>query len=134
MKIECIASNNCQLPREYYSIGYTSKTRFDITLGFRYTVYAMCIWQKILMYLICDDYDLPNWYPAIIFEVDDKKIPTHWQFNYFNNGESIEAIWGYPQIVEQKAHYSSLIERDQDALTVFFNAKAEIDSEMEWMK
>lgn len=91
----------------------------------------MCIWQKILMYLICDDSDLPSWYPAIIFEVDDRRIPTHWQFNYFNNSESIEAIWGYPQIVEQKAHYSGLIERDHNTIAVFFNAKAEIDSEIE---
>lgn len=82
MKVKCVASNGSHLNREYYSIGYTSESVFDVSIGSSYTTYAMCVWNGILMYLICDEYNLPNWYPAAIFEIEENTLSPDWKFTY----------------------------------------------------
>lgn len=131
MKVECIHTNGSRLPQEYYLIGYTEVSEYDTTTGSEYTVYAVAVWKHCLMYLICDDFNLPNWYPAASFKIIQKEIPTIWQFMYFNNSEDMEMIIGYPEIVKDREHYVALTKREPSALSIFTKAKSKIDAELE---
>ena len=127
MQIECILTNSLGLPEEYYSLGYTKKSQFDTTLTTQYSVYAVAVMEHCIMYLICDNFNVPNWYPAAGFKLIQKEIPSIWKFMYFNDDDYFSMIMGYPEIVEIREHYINLIERDLEALEIFNQAKLEID-------
>jgi hypothetical protein len=128
MIVKCVTSNPADLSEEHYSIGYTIETRFDVSAENEYVVYAMCIWENVLMYLIYDDCNLPNWYPIALFSVINGSLPSEWKFTY-KPGKYAEITWGYAEVNEQENHYTNLIERDKKALDIFFAAKFQIDGE-----
>lgn len=131
MKVQCLYTDGSHLSQEYYLIGYTKQSKFDTTAGSEYSVYAVSVWNRCLMYLICDDFNVPNWYPAGSFKVVQKRIPKTWQFMYFNNDEYMDMIMGYPKIVEDREHYVALVEREPNALSIFNEVKLEVDAELE---
>ncbi len=75
----------------------------------------------------------PNWYPAGWFTLVENSIPSSWIFGYNNQPESHQAwaIWGYPELVTQPTHIASLIEREEQAILIFFERAGEIDCEQD---
>lgn len=69
MKIKYVFFNDYRFSEEHYAVGFSNETKFDITPNSEYEVYGMCIWRKMLMYLLCDDYNLPCFYPSELFQV-----------------------------------------------------------------
>lgn len=133
MKVRCVFKQESKVPDDLLALGYTPNSVFDITFDRVYTVYAMCIWQGMLHYLILDDEDPgPDWYPWRVFEVVDSRLPCSWQFGFIGGtAESpLQPIWGYGDLVlDRGKHYVDLIEREPQALGVFADRQNEIDSE-----
>ncbi|WP_107670452.1 hypothetical protein [Cyanothece sp. BG0011] len=125
MKIKYIFFDDYRFSEEHYAVGFSNETKFDITPNYEYEVYGMCIWRKILMYLLCDDYNLPCFYPSELFKVVQYELPTYWKFTTYDNDEySAKAIWGYPELVDDDNHYIALQERDKAALKIFLDMKS----------
>lgn len=127
MKVICEFSNGQNLSEEYWEIGFSKKTIFDVNIGSEYLVYGISLWRKQFFYLICDEYNLPNWYPAEIFKVVDNRISKNWKFKLseFYDEYSVEALIGYPELIDIENHYAELIERDSEALKIFANLMVE---------
>lgn len=127
MKIQCKSSDGKKLSNKCQELGFTVNSDFDITLDREYVVYGVCIWRNVILYLISDDIDNPNWYPAELFSVIDSKISDGWSFTTYDDGEyDVEATLGYPQLLD-KSHYVKLIERESEALKIFFQEKSRMD-------
>lgn len=128
MKVECININGELLSDDYRIAGFTKQTIFDVNLSSEYVIYGVCIWRKLVLFLVVDETSKPNWYPAGLFKVVDTQFPSSWQFTRYNNKDErhVEAILGYPELLE-KDHYIGLIEREEDALKIFYKRKFDID-------
>jgi hypothetical protein len=130
MKLKCICDNGENLLEGHHSIGFTSNSVFDIALNIEYIAYGACVWRGLVLYLIHDNTDNPNWYPAELFEVIDNQLSIYWKFITYNKDEySVKAILGYPELLEEN-HYNGIIERIPNELEIFYEAKAYIDSEI----
>lgn len=112
-----------KLSQECREVGFSEETSFDVSLDIEYVVYGISFWRKIIFYLICDDYKLPNWYPSEIFKIVNNDIPNNWKFVTKENSNeySVKALLGYPELIEIEEHYAGLIERDKVALDIFAN-------------
>ena len=125
--VECIENN----PKsEHYRLGFTPTSRLGISLGGMFVVYAMCLWQSVLMLLIVDETGSPVWCPAGLFRVRSGAIPTCWGFAQGGCGDDVEALWGYPELVEDVDEFDRLSEMDHAAVARFMRAKGLIDGEM----
>ena|SRR3990172_5011839 len=123
MKVKCIHKPGSKVPDEILALGNTPGTVFNVTWDRVYIVYAMCIWQGVLHYLILNDENhRPDWYPSGLFQVGDSRLPSNWHFGFLGGkpGWSLQPIWGYAELVlDGGQHYLALIEREPEALDVF---------------
>jgi hypothetical protein len=84
----------------------------------------MALWQSVLILLLVDDTNKPNWYGIELFSVTDSHVPVNWQFSTgVANEHGVKAIWGYQRLISDPRHYEALIERETSALEAFCEEK-----------
>ncbi|WP_120026865.1 hypothetical protein [Amycolatopsis panacis] len=72
------------------------------------------------MVLLESDTGLANWFPIELFEVVDGALPANWRFATRDEGETgLQAIWGYPELVDDPSYNEDLVEREAPAAAVF---------------
>jgi len=134
MKVKCIANTGLNLSTKSIEIGYTKQARFDLSVGEIYTVYSMLIFKEAIEYLISKGpLEKPFWYTAELFDIVDNQLSFQWFFVFrgYDHPEEVQdlsvAIWGYREMVFDDRHRLDLIEREPEALKVFFKRKQEMD-------
>lgn len=129
MQVKCIANLGKNLSPKTIQSGQLVTTEYNLDIGQEYTVYGILVWGGSLRYLIVVLDDLPGWYPAELLEVVDHLLPLEWYYNFRGyEDNSLYAIWGYKEMVfDTDKHYDALIEREPEALEIFFKRKKEID-------
>ena len=132
MKIKCIETNSTGIDRnEVHTISAYpfDFSNYGLNVNDTYEVMAFILYKntKYLYYLI-DINGKPYWFPNELFEVIDNSIPGHWFFKNFTNEQEVDiyCIWGYDEICNDDNHYDALIERDSEALKIYFQQKARI--------
>ncbi|WP_147397375.1 hypothetical protein [Amycolatopsis panacis] len=60
------------------------------------------------------------WYPIELFEVVAGRLPVNWRFGTRDEGERwTQAIWGYPELVDDPSYNVDLVECEASAVAVF---------------
>jgi len=129
MLVKCIVDSGKKLPKECIALGYTSDSKIDLVLEEKYVVYGICLWRGKLHYLVYDECETSSWYPCLIFALEDNKMPDIWRFRFINDADkySVQAVFGYPELVDSESHFDDLMERDGQALAIFSKRRHEID-------
>lgn len=100
---------------------------YAVTVKREYVVAGVGIWETILQVLILDDYGLPAWCPAGLFDIAAQPIPDGWLCG-LGDGISASGVdlwtrwvikWGYAELVMDERHSDLLMERDPEALAIF---------------
>jgi hypothetical protein len=121
MRVICNSDSGRSLSKGLLALGYTPQSNFAVSIGREYRVYAMSLWQGVIMVLLKDDTRLPNWFPIPLFTVTDSHLPENWLFSSHNGDESCSrTMWGYDKLVTDVAHYDLLIEKHPEALKIFY--------------
>ena len=130
MRVLCKANSGQALSAEYFEIGYTSSTEFDLEQGKEYIVYAIILTKGLLSYLIVGEASLPGWYPARLFGLTRKDLPNDWFFEYLSEEEGfvVDALWGYEELVHKEDHFDGLSNMNKPDIEVFLQRKKEIDN------
>jgi hypothetical protein len=77
--------------------------------------------------LIFDEYNMPDWYPAEQFELEDSSLPSDWFHSFYGYQEyGISVIWGYRELVFSEEHYNGLFEQDEHEVEIFLKRMIEI--------
>jgi hypothetical protein len=111
---------------------FSAETTFHVTVGREYLVLGLGIFETVLLALVCDDTNKPNWLPIGVFEFQSAAFPADWEFVLVDplaaSGADASnrwvAVWGYPELVHDRSHSDRLIERDAAALEIFFSELA----------
>ncbi|MCG8542536.1 MAG: hypothetical protein MJA82_21775 [Clostridia bacterium] len=121
MRIRCIEIEGYQFSRKDVREGITNRVKHKgLTLNKSYEVYGMVIFQEGLDYLILDDHDMPMWYSAELFEVEESLLPSKWYHSFFRYEEfGVTAIWGYFELVNFQEHFDGLAEQNEQDVELF---------------
>jgi hypothetical protein len=111
---------------------YSTETVFHVTVGRDYPVIGMGVFETVLLALVCDDTEEPNWLPIGVFELQSEALPADWEFVLLDSlaasgGDASNrwvAVWGYRELVHDRNHREQLVERDAAALEIFFRELA----------
>jgi hypothetical protein len=130
MRVKAIASNGLVLSDKTIKAFHNSGCDYQITIGEIYTVYGILIWKNIIHYIVFDRWrSNPFPHPAELYQITDNRLPKEWYYNFYGytTEDEINAVWGYKELVLQHEHYFKLMERDHEALDIFFTRQEEID-------
>jgi hypothetical protein len=84
-----------------------------VTVGRKYVIAALGLYDGLLLSLMCDDTGYPVWLPVGLFSVAVSELPTHWKFCICDGIAAsggtatvgtLGARWGYPELVTDPAH------------------------------
>ena len=128
MKVRCLANTGeGLLPLTVANTADTAQVEYPLKIGEVHIVYAQGILCNVLHYLIIGTYEnLPSWYPAELFEVVNSQVHLEWYYQFYN-GEILQALWGYHELIHVESHYEDLINREDQAIRAFLKRKKEID-------
>lgn len=128
MLLRCRKNRGHSLPSDYRGLHFTEHTKFDVTPGGGYRVYAMALFNSGLITLVVDDYRQPNWYPIELFDVEQGALPSDWVFALRVGGQAgMQAVWGHARLVNDPSLDESLAIQDSDARMVFWRDIANQD-------
>jgi hypothetical protein len=119
MRIKCDGNSGKSLSKSYLTIGYTTESVFDVSEGANYTVFGIAVYRGVVLYLLLDDLNLPNWFPRDLFKIVDARIESDWLCAQYQNEAGLDFLMGYPTLVADGTHYDALLERDPGALEIF---------------
>jgi hypothetical protein len=134
MIVKCIRSLGSELGENVRGHFYSDSTVFDVKVDGSYLALGMGIFETVLLLLIHDETGQPNWLPIGLFEIQWPLLPADWHFvvrdgRAASGGDATNrwvAVWGYPDLVNDPRHGDGLIERDPDALKIFFRELAKV--------
>ena len=131
MRVRCVGNSAKEIFRRTALLHTNPWSGWPIDIGESYEVYGIRLRRGILHYLVVNRYQgvekKPNWCPAELFEVTNSLLPQRWYFSFQGTENLNDAIWGYEELVLVPKHLEDLIEREEDALNIFFKRKKEID-------
>jgi hypothetical protein len=88
-------------------------------------VFAIAIYSGATLFLLADDDNLPNWYPADLFSISAMRIPPDWFATaYAGNESGLQLLLGYERLISDESHYDALLERDPEAIRYFWQIVA----------
>ena len=128
MRARCIFNSGAQLGKPTRGTFYSDRSIFQLTIGKRYPVLGLGLFETVMLALVCDETGQPNWLPVGLFQFERRALPEDWEFALLDgvaaSGGDPEnrwlARWGYPELVRNDRHSDALIERDPAALSIFF--------------
>jgi hypothetical protein len=121
MQVVCIGNRGSDLPESVLSLTANSEsTKFQLTVGSAYVVYAMAIRRGNLGLLVLNDRLRPIWSHVELFKFIDTALPSHWSFTTLDEEVfGIRALWGYRSLIQNNSHNDDLMERERSALKDF---------------
>lgn len=91
MRVRCVANKNSDLPSNsrVYRASH-GDAELGPQIGEEYTVYGISGHSTEILYSILSDKysSFPEWYPSILFEVVDGRVPPCWVFTPLFVGQS----------------------------------------------
>ena len=128
MKILCKYNNPDNVPQN------VPQFNFGLELEKEYLIMGMMLANKQLWYMI-DENGKPDFYPYQLFRVTDASMNPNWYFKLYDTDDKIfpfekEFVWGYTELVFDESHYEQLVDREEDALRVYFRRKIELEGKV----
>lgn len=126
--VKCIHSTGRALGRPDRSRFYSDDTEFDLCVGVSYPVLGIGIFETVVLALVHDETEKPNWLPIGLFEFKQVTIPGDWLFSIEDglaaSGGNADNRWtakcGYARLVNDSSHSDGLVERDEGHLRHYY--------------
>lgn len=90
-----------------------------LTISQEYEVHALAAFANAIFLQVVDDNNYPAWYPAWLFNVVDKTLPSDWIGNIFH--DELELVFGPEFIARDEASYSAMVELESNSVRQFWN-------------
>ena len=64
MRVICRANNAKALTPKYFALSASEQTIYHVSVATEYFVFAMALYNSVMILLLVDDTGKPNWYPS----------------------------------------------------------------------
>lgn len=137
MFVECKSICGKDVPIESRFVGDSDDSSYEplVPSGI-YAVSALLIYKNRLDYLISVNGQSPSWFPSSLFFTQDSSIDANLRFvdlttisDYSWLCENFGARYmiGYSELTESFAHFTGLLERNFEALSIFFERQKNLE-------
>jgi hypothetical protein len=134
MIVTCRLNHAGELPETWLepAAGLRADTRFPLTVGRSYVVYALALRGGQVRFFIQDDDELysPMAYPALLFEVEDDRVSSWWHFRRTPENLDHDVIFAIREWACDDYFYDRLTDGNPEELRIFRNARQRLESEV----
>lgn len=133
MIVECLSIYGKDVPEESRFPGESMEARYTpLKIGDSYMVFAVIFYRNRVDYLVDAGKGGPDWMPACLFSIKDGHIAPDLQMVDLTVDEQFASLCehfgarfmiGYEAITRSYQHFVGLLERERDALDVFYQEK-----------
>jgi hypothetical protein len=120
---EQISDMNFVSSSEFFTVD-SGMSGYRISLGKKYTVMGLIIFNNELRYLISDDNNIPGFFPSDLFEIADPNILFDWEINLFQIENQQLFVVGYTELAQNYAHLVGLIDSKKQEVKKYLDYKA----------
>jgi hypothetical protein len=138
MQAKCVHNKGDELGPPQSWAFHSEQTPFDLEIGRDYHVFGVGLFRGVLAALVFEGGRAPNFLPVGLFDFTPQKLPDRWEFGVHDGKaasgvgepESWVAMWGYPELVRDPRHAERLVDRDPEALGVFYLQLARVATDL----
>ncbi|HTN36337.1 MAG TPA: hypothetical protein VL053_04630 [Arachidicoccus sp.] len=128
MKVICKYNDPSNLPS-----GIPDNFDYGLEINKEYLVTGILTFkQSDDLYFLVDESGRPSWFPFQIFEIINNKLPKIWfiKINVRNDYVDYKNLIGFNELCNNDAFFNQLLERDEEAMQVYFKRKIELEKEL----
>jgi len=128
MKVICKYNDPSNLPN-----GIPDSFDFGLEIGKEYLVTGILTFkQSDDLYFLVDENGRPSWFPFQIFETINNELPKNWfvKINVGNDYVDYKNLIGFNELCNEDDFFNQLLERDEEAMQVYFRRKIELEKEL----
>lgn len=129
MKVVCKYNDPSNLPS-----GIPDNFDYGLIQNKEYLVTGiMTFKQSNDLYFLVDENGRPSWFPFQIFETTNNELPKNWyiKVNLGNDYVDYKNLIGFSELCNNKDYFNLLLERDEEAMHVYFRRKIELEKELQ---
>lgn len=128
MQLLCVSNRAADLGPLQLGRATQPDVVFDLTVGRRYSVVGMVLWETMLWLLVRSDSGDPLNAPAGLFDGVPTAIPKGWGFavgpganrrGEVLNAEPMVGVWGYAELIDDPRNIERLFEGESEAIAAF---------------
>ncbi|MEZ4909942.1 MAG: hypothetical protein R2774_03670 [Saprospiraceae bacterium] len=128
MKVVCKYNDPSNLPS-------TIPDNFDygLELSKEYLVMGVLTFKKSNdLYFLVDENGRPSWFPHQIFEAVNNELPVNWfvKINIGDDYVDYQNLIGFDELCNKEDFFNQLLERDEEAMRIYFRRKIELEKEL----
>jgi hypothetical protein len=109
---------------------------YGLIIHKEYLVMGIVVFKKSKdTYFLIDESGKPSWFPFQIFEIIENVIPNNWYYIINNDYDYVDfhSLLSYKEFCDFE-YFNLLLERDNDAMLVYFNNKVLTEKYFEELK
>ena len=128
MKVICKHNDPSNLPS-----GIPNNFDYGLEINKEYLVTGILNFkQSNDLYFLVDESGRPSWFPFQIFETVNNKLPKNWfvKINVGNDYVDYKNLIGFNELCNDDDFFNQLLERDEEAMQVYFRRKIELEKEL----
>lgn len=130
MKVICKKNTSKDFDLKEVRSVISNEVRYPIEIGKEYLVMGIMILKrdKCIQYLI-DDSGRPFWIPYLLFDISDNALPNNWYVSIFDKNSPGDLFYlsGFYELCNDEDFHDSLMERDEEAMILYFQRKIELE-------
>lgn len=126
MKVVCKYNDPANLPS-----GISDNFDYGLELSKEYLVMGILTFkQSNDLYFLVDENSRPGWFPYQIFEIVSSELPANWfvKINIECYYVDYKNLIGFDELCNKKDFFNQLLERDEEAMRIYFRRKAELEN------
>jgi hypothetical protein len=119
-EVNTVFSNNFD-----YSFG-----GYGLKIDEEYIVMGVAMYKNSqCLYYLIDTNGKPDWFPYLLFTIIDDTIPQNWYIKVSGStGDTgLYSLIGFDELCNETDYYDRLLEREEDAMNVYFTRKKEME-------
>jgi hypothetical protein len=89
-----------------------------VTVAKDYEVYALSVFQGVVMLQVVDDVGMPSWRPGWLFDVVDSEMPRDWICSFVTADPLL--VIGPAFVAKDEASYTEMVELTSDQVARFW--------------
>ena len=109
---------------------YPNDFDYGLEIGKEYIVMGILTFKTSNhLYVLIDENSRPSWFPYQIFKIVDNAFPQNWfvKINDTREDTDFYNLIGFDELCNEENFYNRLIEREDEAMRIYFRRKIEIE-------